>query len=85
MNPQPDTKPHEPAPEQREPASPHLTAEEARQGRRGPGLLAWMLVALALAMVLWVGVEFWGEAIAPETSDQPGIAVPQEHQPQAPQ
>ena len=39
---------------------------KARQGRRGLPVLIVLVVGLLLAMLVWWGVEMYGEAIAPE-------------------
>ena len=40
-----------------------LPSEKARQGRGGRQLLFWMIVALILACIVWLGTEFYGQAI----------------------
>lgn len=41
-------------------------AVQARQGFLGRPVLIILLVGLILAMLFWVPVEWWGNAIAPE-------------------
>ncbi|WP_416796592.1 hypothetical protein [Ciceribacter azotifigens] len=41
-------------------------AVQARQGSLGRPVLVVLLVGLILAMLFWVPVEWWGNAIAPE-------------------
>ena len=42
----------------------------ARQGRSGTPVLVVLLVALALAALVWNGVEMYGEQIAPAPQDR---------------
>ena len=48
-----------------------ISTDKARQGSRGTHLLTILIVALLLVGVVWAGVELYGGAIAPETT-QPG-------------
>lgn len=43
----------------------HVSPQEARQGRKGLPVLAVLVIALALALVVWWGVGLYGEAIEP--------------------
>lgn len=54
-----------------------IPAEKARQGRSGLRVVTVLAVALALAVVVWVGLEFWGEAIDPPSAEQPGQSADQ--------
>ena len=54
-----------------------ISAEEARQGRSGVRVVAVLVVALALAAVVWVGLEFWGEAIDSQNIEQSGQSADQ--------
>ncbi len=40
-----------------------IPAEKVRQGQSGQRVFAILAVALVLAGVVWLGLEFWGEAI----------------------
>lgn len=44
----------------------------AKQGRWGVHVLVVLVVGLALAGAVWLGLEFFGEAIDTESADQPG-------------
>ena len=48
-----------------------IPENKARQGRRGWHVLAILIASLALIAIVWVAVEFYGEAI------EPGSDVPQ--------
>lgn len=51
-----------------------LSENKARQGRLGRPVLIVLLVSLALAMIVWWGVELYGTAIAPNEGDtQTGV------------
>lgn len=52
-----------------------IEPEKARQGRNGPRILLVLICGLALAMIVWWGVETYGVAIAP---DQPVNEAPAE-------
>jgi uncharacterized protein HemX len=54
-----------------------IPAEKARQGRNGLRVVAVLVVALALAAVVWVGLEFWGEAIDSQNIEQSGQSADQ--------
>lgn len=43
-----------------------IEPEKARQGRNGPRILIVLICAMLLAMIVWWGVEMFGQAIAPE-------------------
>lgn len=55
-----------------------LPETKARQGRLGRPVLLVLVISLLLAMVVWWGVELYGDAIAPE---EPIGSAPQEEQP----
>lgn len=58
-----------------------LSPNEARQGFLGRPVLIILLAGLVLALLVWIPVEWWGNAIAPENpSNQP---APQEATPPA--
>ncbi|MCO5064785.1 MAG: hypothetical protein M9924_10230 [Rhizobiaceae bacterium] len=44
-----------------------IEPEKARQGRRGQHMLVVLLVGLALAVIAWFGLEFYGEKIDAST------------------
>ncbi|MEO9336555.1 hypothetical protein ABFT80_03840 [Mesorhizobium sp. SB112] len=44
--------------------------EKARQGKRGGQVLVVLVVALALAAIVWIGVEMYGQDIEPANSQQ---------------
>jgi len=51
-----------------------ISTDKARQGRWGSQVLMVLIGGLLLAMVVWAGVEFYGEAIdppAPVTENAP--------------
>lgn len=52
-----------------------IPTNEARQGRRGTQVLMVLVIGLALAGAVWLGLEFYGEAIDTQSTGQPG-AVP---------
>ena len=52
-----------------------IESEKAKQGRSGVRILMVLLGGLALAMLVWWGVETYGVAIAP---DQPINSAPQD-------
>jgi hypothetical protein len=58
-----------------------IPTNKARQGRWGFQVLIVLVVALALAAVVWVGLEFYGEAIDTQSTEQPGAAQPNAAQP----
>ncbi len=49
-----------------------ISATKAKQGRRGIQVLYVLVVGLALAVLVWVGLEFYGEAIDTGSNDSPG-------------
>jgi hypothetical protein len=49
-----------------------IPANKARQGRWGVQVLLVLVVGLALAGVVWLGLEFYGEAIDTRSANQPG-------------
>lgn len=57
------------------------TATEARQGSWGAPVLKVLVAGLILAMIAWVGAEWWGESTAPpaeQTATPPaGSTTPQ--------
>lgn len=42
-----------------------MDPERARQGRLGRPVLIVLVASVALALIVWAGVEIWGEAIEP--------------------
>ncbi len=54
-----------------------VPAEKARQGRDGKRVVAVLAIALALAAIAWVGLEFWGESIDPQSVEQSAPAAAQ--------
>ena len=53
-----------------------IPADKARQGRWGTQVLVVLVVGLALAGAVWLGLEFYGEAIDSESTGQPGAVLP---------
>lgn len=51
------------------------TATEARQGRRGKPVLMVLVGGLVLAMIVWGGVEMWGESIDRMESKAPATSA----------
>lgn len=49
-----------------------IPMNKARQGRWGIQVLLVLVVGLALAGAVWLGLEFYGEAIDTRSADQPG-------------
>lgn len=49
-----------------------IPADKAKQGRRGVHVLLILAVGLALAGAVWLGLEFYGEAIDGRSLDAPG-------------
>lgn len=48
-----------------------ISTDKARQGRKGWQVLMVLVCALVLAMVVWAGVAFYGEAIdAPQPATE---------------
>jgi hypothetical protein len=58
-----------------------IPPNRARQGRWGTQVLLVLLVALALAGAVWLGLEFYGESIDSESAGQPGAVQPNSTQP----
>ncbi|MFP3546702.1 hypothetical protein SB748_24935 [Rhizobium sp. SIMBA_035] len=58
------------------------TATEARQGQRGRPVFLVLVGGLVLAMIVWVGVDMWGESIdTDKTSTVPTANDPINAQP----
>ncbi len=57
-----------------------IPTNKARQGGWGTQVLLVLVVALALAGAVWLGLEFYGEAIDTQSTEQPG-AGRAEHRP----
>ena len=53
-----------------------IPTNKARQGRWGTQVLVVLVVGLALAGAVWLGLEFYGEAIDTESTGEPGAAQP---------
>lgn len=52
-----------------------IPTNEARQGRRGTQILMVLVIGLALAGAVWLGVELYGSAITePDSATEPGAA-----------
>jgi len=49
-----------------------IPSNRAKQGRWGAQVLVVLVVGLALAGAVWLGLEFFGEAIDTQSADQPG-------------
>ena len=60
----------------------NIPTNEARQGRRGTHVLIVLIVALALAAGVWLGLEFYGEAIDTQSTGQPGAVEQTQPTPQ---
>jgi hypothetical protein len=58
-----------------------IPPNRARQGRWGTQVLLVLVIALALAGTVWLGLEFYGEAIDSESAGQPGAVQPNITQP----
>ncbi|OWV96407.1 hypothetical protein ATY81_03015 [Rhizobium sp. R72] len=53
-----------------------ISPVKARQGRMGTRVLMVLIVALALAFIVWIPVEIWGKKEAAEVvSQQPGQQI----------
>jgi hypothetical protein len=61
-----------------------IPTNKARQGGWGYHVLMVLVIALALAGAVWLGLEFYGEAIDSESIGAPGGVQPDATQP-APQ
>ncbi len=58
-----------------------IPTNKARQAGRGGQVLLILIVRLALAGAIWLGLEFYGEAIDSGSVEQPGgIQQPQTQQ-----
>lgn len=53
-----------------------ISANKARQGRWGFQVLVVLVLALALTGAVWLGLEFYGEAIDTQSMGQPGAVEP---------
>lgn len=53
-----------------------LNPTEARQGKEGKPVLIILLVSLAAAAVVWIGIEIFGNVIEPETPANSEQSVP---------
>ena len=53
-----------------------IPTNKARQGRWGTQVLVVLVVGLALAGAVWLGLEFYGEAIDTQSTGQPGAVQP---------
>ena len=53
-----------------------IPTNKARQGRWGTQVLVVLVVGLALAGAVWLGLEFYGEAIDTRSTGQPGAVQP---------
>lgn len=49
-----------------------IPANKAKQGRQGYQVFLILVVGLALAGAVWLGLEFFGEAVDTQSADQPG-------------
>lgn len=58
-----------------------IPTNKARQGGWGSQMLVVLVVALALAGAVWLGLEFYGEAIDSQSNDQPGAVQSRTTQP----
>lgn len=54
-----------------------ISTDKARQGNRGTHVLIMLIVALVLVAIVWVGVELYGGAIAPDPAAQPAATQTQ--------
>ena len=53
-----------------------IPTNKARQGRWGTQVLVVLVVGLALAGAVWLGLEFYGEAIDTESTGDLGATQP---------
>ncbi len=60
-----------------------IPTNKARQGGWGSQVLVVLVVGLALAGAVWLGLEFYGEAIDSRSNDQPGAVQSETTQPSA--
>ena len=44
-----------------------IQPERARQGKLGRPVLLVLVASIVLALIVWAGVEMWGQAIEPPT------------------
>jgi hypothetical protein len=58
-----------------------IPTNTARQGRWGTQVLLVLVMALALAGAVWLGLEFYGETIDSGSAGQPGAVQPNTTQP----
>lgn len=49
-----------------------ISTNKARQGRWGFQVLTVLIVGLALAGAVWLGLEFYGESIDTQSIEEPG-------------
>jgi hypothetical protein len=49
-----------------------IPANKAKQGRQGYQVFMILVVGLVLAGAVWLGLEFFGEAVDTQSADQPG-------------
>ncbi|CCM73966.1 hypothetical protein [Rhizobium mesoamericanum] len=57
-------------------AEEQISPVKARQGRMGTRILAVLIVALALAFIVWIPVEIWGKKEAADVArQQPGQQI----------
>ena len=52
-----------------------IPAEKVRQGQSGQRVFAILAIALVLAGVVWLGLEFWGETIDSATVENSAPSV----------
>ncbi|MCL7999797.1 hypothetical protein M8994_16255 [Brucella sp. 21LCYQ03] len=53
-----------------------VSPSDARQGKEGKPVLVVLLVSLAAAALVWIGVEIFGNAIEPEVPSNSERSVP---------
>jgi hypothetical protein len=67
------------------PMAGRISTNRARQGGWGTRVLLVLIVALALAGAVWLGLEFYGEAIDSQSTGKPGaVEQPQTTMPAQP-
>ena len=54
-----------------------ISKNKARQGPRGYQVLLVLVAALALTGAVWLGLEFYGETIDTQATDQSGVGADQ--------